>query len=380
MNSSPYEDREQTEVKHRILERYLSAFVPIVGNWASDIAYIDCLAGPWQSTDPTLNDTSFARAVDVLRSTRKILADRGKFPTIRCLFIENETAPFQQLKKFCDKTKDVEVTPKNWDFKTHVADVVRFAKERSNSFPFVFIDPTGWEPLAIKLITPILRLAPGEVLINLMTSWITRFLSDETKHFDRLLGSDLPRLRQLRGEEQEEELVRSYKEAVVKAGNFNYACTLPVMKPDQDAFHFHMIYATRSIRGVEVFKETEKAVIPFMHETRAKAQERRRIEQSGQSSLLPAEALYREKRFTRYQLRNLEVAKYELRDMLESSDQVLYDDAWAKVMQHSAVTGRDFHDWIKEWKASGSLTFINLQPRQKSPQKGADQYLKWVKT
>lgn len=380
MTSSPYEDREQTQVKHQILQRYLAAFVPIVGNWASDIAYIDCFAGPWQSVDPALNDTSFARAIAELRSTRKILADRGRTPTMRCLLIEKETKPFQQLKKFCDETKDVEVTPKNWDFTTHVADVVKFAKERGKSFPFIFIDPTGWEQLAVELITTILTLDPGEVLINFMTSWITRFLSDETKPFDRLLGSDLPRLRQLRGEELEEELVRSYKDAVVKAGNFKYACTLPVMKSDQDAFHFHMIYATRHIRGVEVFKETEKAVIPFMHETRAKAQERRRIEQSGQSSLLPAEALYKEKRFTRYQIRSLEVAKCELRSMLENTDRVLYDDAWAKAMQHSTVRADDFREWVKEWKASGSLTFMNLQPDQKVPKKDADQYLKWVKT
>src|SRR5439155_17452730 len=207
-------------------------------------------------------------------------------------------------------------------------------------------------PLAIELVTPILRLEPGEVLINLMTSWIKRFLTDETKHFDRLLGSDLPRLRQLRGEEQEEELVRAYASAVLKARNFKYTCTLPVMKSDQDAFHFHMIYATRHMRGVEVFKETERAVIPFMHETRAKAQERRRLAQSGQSSLLPAEAHYKERRFTQFQLRNLKIAKDELRRMLETAEQVLFDDAWAKVMQYSAVMEGDFRDWLIEWKAS----------------------------
>ena len=59
----PYEDREQTAVKHKVLTRYLSGFVPIVGAWASDIAYIDCLAGPWRSADPALKDTSFARAI-----------------------------------------------------------------------------------------------------------------------------------------------------------------------------------------------------------------------------------------------------------------------------------------------------------------------------
>jgi len=41
MNSQFYEDREQTQVKHQILVKYLSAFVPIVGDWASDIAYIE---------------------------------------------------------------------------------------------------------------------------------------------------------------------------------------------------------------------------------------------------------------------------------------------------------------------------------------------------
>jgi len=298
---------------------------------------------------------------------------------MRCLFIEKEPGPFQRLKKFCDETRDVEAIPENWDFTKHIADVVRFAKGRSKSFPFVFIDPTGWEPLAIRLIAPILRLDPGEVLINLMTSWITRFLSDETKSFERLLGSDLPRLRQLQGEEQEEELVRSYKEAVVKAGSFEYACTLPVMKPDQDAFHFHMIYATRHIRGVEVFKETERTIIPFMHETRAKAQERRRFAQSGQTSFLPAEAHYKERRFTQYQLRNLEVAKSELRKTLETTGRVLFDDAWANAMQHSTVMGSDLREWMNEWKASGLLTFVNLQPGQKLPRKHEHQYLEWAK-
>jgi len=249
-----YEDREQTAVKHEILARYLSAFVPIVGNWASDIAYIDCLAGPWESADANFADTSFGRAIAVLRSTRTVLESRGKSPTMRCLFIERDPVAYSKLKQYSDEITDIEVMTRNWDLTQHIQDVVSFAKERDKSFPFVFIDPKGWEPLQIELVRPILAMAPGEALINLMTSWITRFLSDESKHFDRLLGTDWQKLIQLRGEEQEEELVNSYASAVRAVGNFNYVCTLPVMKPDQDAFHFYMIYATRHLRGVEVFK------------------------------------------------------------------------------------------------------------------------------
>src|ERR1700726_1385546 len=106
--TGPYEDREQTAVKHQVLTRYLSAFVPIVGSWASDIAYIDCLAGPRESADASFRDTSFARAIEVLRSTRKVLAERGKFPRMRCLFIERNPTAFGQLKQYCDGVSDIE--------------------------------------------------------------------------------------------------------------------------------------------------------------------------------------------------------------------------------------------------------------------------------
>jgi three-Cys-motif partner protein len=373
---TPYEDREQTAAKHQILSRYLSAFVPIVGSWASDISYIDCLAGPWESVDPNLRDTSFARAIEVLRSTRSVLTARGKSPSMRCLFIDKDPVAFAQLKEYCARVSDIEVNPRNWDFTSHIDDVVRFAKERPKSFPFFFIDPTGWEPLQIDLIAPILRMNPGEVLITLMTSWITRFLSDPTKGFHRLLGADLPRILQLEGDDQEAEIVRCYANSVRDAGQFQYVCTLPVLKPDQDAFHYFMIYGTRHPRGVEVFKETEKNVIPFMHETRAQAQERRRSEQSGQSSMFSAETQYREKKFTRFQLKNLELAKCRLRKVLESSDQILFDDAWAAVMQYAAVSDTDLHEWLDEWTSAGLLQITNQQAGRR-PRKKQKQYLRW---
>jgi hypothetical protein len=296
---------------------------------------------------------------------------------MRCLFIEKDRTSFSRLKQYCDGISDIEVTPQNWDFTAHVGEIVRFAQERTKSFPFVFIDPKGWELIQTEVIAPILRLNPGEVLITLMTSWITRFISDRTKGFERLLGSDLFRILQLEGEEQEEEVVSCYANSVREVGNYNYVCTLPVMKPDQDAFHFYMIYGTRHLKGVEVFKETERNVIPFMHETRARAQERRRFEQSKQSEMFGAETRYRERKFTQFRLKNLELAKSRLKKVLVTSQRVLYDDAWATTMQYSGVMPSDFHEWIREWNSSGLLSFMNLQSGQKLPQKNRHQYLKW---
>jgi three-Cys-motif partner protein len=374
---SPYEHREQTEVKHRILKRYLEAFIPIVGNWADDITYIDCFAGPWQSADPDLKDTSFSHAIEVIRRTKSILASRGRTPTIRCLFIEKDPHAFTKLKAFCDKISDVAVQPENWDFTQHVSDVVNFATERKNSFPFVFIDPTGWQPLQISTIKPILRLVPGEVLINLMTSFIKRFLSDDSKGFDRLVGPDWQRLVSLSGEEQEEELVDSYTLTVRRTGRFRYVCTLPVMKPDQDAFHYHMVYATRHEKGVEVFKETEKIAIPFMHEARAQAQQRRRFGQTGQYSLLDAAAHYSERKLTQFHARKVNVAMQDLQSVLKDKGCLPYEQAWAITMQYSTVTEADLRERLAEWCQAGAIEITNLKSKQRVPRRSGNHQLKW---
>jgi three-Cys-motif partner protein len=379
MNVQLYEGREQTEVKHKILERYLSAFAPIVGSWASDIAYVDCLAGPWEARGEHLEDTSFSRAINVLRTAKSTLQSRGKTPTFRCLLVENDADSFTRLNEFSSATTDIEVTAKEWDFSDHVNDIVLFAKQRKNSIPFFFIDPTGWELITIDLIGPILRLEPGEVLINLMTSWIKRFLTDESKNFKRLLGPNVGRLQQLTGDEQEEELVRCYANSIKQAGNFKYVCTLPVLKAESDRFHFWMVYGTRHPKGVEEFKKTEQIVIPYMHQTRAEAQQRKKFSQSGgQFSLLQPEATYVERRLTRLEDKNLTVARADLQNLLQKAGSIPYDDAWDMTIQFSLVTEADLKEWIKGWVSAGNLRILGLKPGERGLKRRAGHELRWV--
>jgi hypothetical protein len=149
------------------------------------------------------------------------------------------------------------------------------------------------------------------------------------------------------------------------------------MKPNQDAFQFYMIYGTRHMKGVEVFKATEKRVIPFMHEARAQAQHRKKMESSGQTSFLDPQAHYREKKFTAYRERQLELAKNNLRSVLGIRRRVLFDDACAITMQYSTVQEADLRSWIEEWKVSGHLKVADELPRQKYPRRGQKQYLEW---
>jgi hypothetical protein len=188
---------------------------------------------------------------------------------MRCLLVEREPEPFGRLEAFCDSVKDIEVMPRRWDFIKHVDDVLAYVGGSETTFPFFFIDPTGWDPIAIPVIRPILARRPAEVLVNLMTSWIVWLVGDKSKNLAEVLGGDTRDILPLSGDEREEAIVRRYCESFRRAGDFPYVCTLPVMKAEQDAMHYYLVYGTRHPKGVEVFKNTEKAVASFMHETRA---------------------------------------------------------------------------------------------------------------
>src|SRR6202166_420628 len=99
MTESGYQDREQSELKHYAIKLYLEAAARILGS-AWDLKYVDCCAGPWNSTDSNYRDTSFGIAFEVLRATREELSTRNRAPRVACLFIEKEKTPFLELDAF----------------------------------------------------------------------------------------------------------------------------------------------------------------------------------------------------------------------------------------------------------------------------------------
>lgn len=71
-----YYRREQSQIKHEVLKKYLERFAHIVGMWAKGLIYVDAFSGPWNSVDPNLSHSSFAIAVNQLRIARSTVAER----------------------------------------------------------------------------------------------------------------------------------------------------------------------------------------------------------------------------------------------------------------------------------------------------------------
>ncbi len=305
----------------------------------------------------------FDKALAVFRECRK----GGRCRRVRALLIEKDPQRYSLLKGYADGIKDLEVVTQQWDFNDHVQDVVNFAKASKNSFPFIFIDPTGWSEVRIDRIRPILQLNPGEVLINFMSSWVKRFLDDPTKPFHELLGADVAWLRTLQGEELDDELVNTYAGEVKRAGNYAFTCAIPILMPDRDAIHYHLVYGTRNFKGLEEFKRTEAVAIPYMHDCRAAARRRRDQASSGQGFLLAPEETYQDRRFRTFNERRKQNAQAEVVLFLNSTTKVSYQALFEEAMQYSTVVEKDLRQWLDEWRNGDLIRYVNWGKAQRAP-------------
>ena len=141
-DESLYAGREQTLVKHRILQRYLQRFARIIGSWSDSITYIDCFAGPWMSRSDSLEDASFAIAVNELRAARDDLARQnpGRPPVkLRCFFLEKDKTAFERLCEYVDQISDIEIDKVNKEFEDSIDAIGKFVRSSKTPNLSVFL-------------------------------------------------------------------------------------------------------------------------------------------------------------------------------------------------------------------------------------------------
>jgi three-Cys-motif partner protein len=387
-NGDLYARREQTLVKHIILKYYLERFAIIVGSHWDTLTYVDCFSGPWKVKSEKFEDSSFAIALEQLRKARDLHKKQtGKTLKLRCFFLEKTPSAYAKLKQFADQQDDVKIETKNKKLENAIQDILNFVRDGGpKSFPFIFIDPTGWSGFALETITPLLKLDPVEVLITFMTEHIRRFIEwqqeQNQESFIRLFGSsqfnDI--LNGLEEKDREDAIVTAYSECVKRVGAFGYTSSAIVLHPKKNRTHFHLIYATRGRKGVEVFKEAEKKAMSEMEKARDEAQKREREERTGQTEFRlfsgtvtqdPSEHF----RFLRE--RYMSRARAAVLALLQTKKQLAYDEAWSSAITFPLTWESDLKGWIHEWEQDDQLEIMGMKERQRVPQLGEDNYLAW---
>ena len=349
---SAYTGREQAYVKHYLLEKYLAPLAYKVGSAWDSFVYVDGFSGPWKTTRPDYADSSFAVAIDVLREVRTGLQEqRGCDLPIHIILVEQDKNAFAALEKFATEssTAGFTVHPIFGEFTATIPEIDRLIrKHTTNPFKFVFLDPKGWADIPMKTLQPFLRDRSCEVLINLMTRHIIRFLDqpDRADSYKNLFGrSDvLEKLRKASKDERTDQAVREYCRSLGHLCDFRYVSSAVVLDPAQQAVRYFLVYGTNHPRGIEVFKEAEITAAKIQDSVRHQTH----VSKTGQPELLFGDVSLESRLSYDLRQRYLTRARAKVIEMLRRSRShgVLYSELFCEAMAFPLVNPRDLQSWI----------------------------------
>ncbi len=259
-----WERKPHTAAKHRILRKYLEAWMPILASKHRRIVYIDGFAGPGEylGGEPAspfialevarkhVNEGRIKSNVQIVFGFIEERKDRYEH---LCSIVSNQHLPDQFI---LDIKRD--------EFDGFLSDRLdELTRERKAIAPtFAFVDPFGFEGLPMKLLHRLLKRDRTEVFANFSINSVNRFKSDPRKsiheHVKGLFGREVAeidwnaenafdQLRQLyeQGLQEAAEFVRSFE--MYRTGN----------QPIYDLF-----FATNNSLGHERMKEAMWSVAP----------------------------------------------------------------------------------------------------------------------
>ncbi len=248
--------QEHTRVKHALLEKYLRAWIPILGKRNPTIAYFDGFAGRGEYTDGSPGSPVLA-----LQLADK-LAD--SFGRIVLRFVEQNEDNFANLQSVIEQElavlkhrQKVDVQMTHGDFDRTIDGLLGFLEEhKASSVPsFFFIDPFGFTGIPLETIGRILQAERTEVFLTLMSRDINRFLGlpELDRTFCSLFGSGgwKPLIKR---RDREQALVELYRAQLHEQAHASFSVHFKVCSQDRCGTLYHMLHANNSFKGHHIMK------------------------------------------------------------------------------------------------------------------------------
>lgn len=361
LNPDLYRGRGQTFAKHVLLRQYLRELAFKVLQSPSppaEFLYLDGFSGPWQAQAETFEDTSFSIALSILTDVRESLASVGKFPTMRAIFVEERKTAFARLSEAVARFPRIKVQPLHGTLEDRVPEIA--ATLQPNTFLFAFLDPCGWKGMALRRIAPLVAHRPGEVLVNVMMDSIRRHITFEgvAESADDFFGGGDWREQLAEAErrlgDREAAILEVYLGRLKKAGKFEYLGTTRVRDPDKARTYFHLAYATRHHKGMEVFRRSEKRCIEVQERVVAQVARERREREHGTPDLFgTSDGDLRA--FEAWRKASEDLGSAEFRRWLSAGRPARADRLRATLAQHAYVDFPLVNGWARRAEKEGLL-------------------------
>lgn len=370
-----YYGREQSFLKHRVLKEYLTLWGRKIGSLSRagpvTLWYVDCFAGPWQSQDEALADTSIHIGLGALEEAGRIWRENGHEVALSAVFVEKDPAAYKRLERYLDEREGlVRTVAFQGEFGEHVDEI---AARLGDDPAFVFVDPTGFKGVEMDFIQPLLQKRMREVLVNVMFNHINRF-KDDTRGFLRaqmraffgLADTDLPEGL------SEIELLQTYRRNLKHTCSVTYAADLAVPHPTKRRTWFRLVIGGKHPEVLRVFREVESRVAGGEASSiRTAARARKTEAETGQISLLGSHAAPdQDAWYARANEGDLEGVVDDLVALLGRRGRSPYERLWPMLLEERHITEAELGRQVVLAAKAGRLTIEPASSRRRRAKKG----------
>jgi len=256
------EQREQSQIKARIVAKYFSAWANVILNTQKRIrtmpqkmAYIDLFAGPGR-----YDDQSKSTPLLVLET---IIANSDLSERMITLFNDRDKANIESLKKAITQLEGVEKLKYSPTFyNEEVGDeIVKLFRCEENIPTFFFVDPWGYKGLSLELISSIIRNWGCDCVFFFNYNRVNMGVNNEAvkPHMTSLFGEE--RLSALQDEckrvkagERETVVVQALCDALKNNGS-KFVLPFRFRNEQGNRTSHHLIFISKHFRGYEIMKE-----------------------------------------------------------------------------------------------------------------------------
>lgn len=263
IDSTVWDLDPHTAAKHKILQRYLQAWLPIISTFKK-ANYIDGFAGPgiYSKSEEGSPIIALRAAIEHKISIKA---------EINFIFIESRRDRTRTLKNILHER--FSAIPENFkwyvecaEFTSSVGGVLDGMEHRGAKLAptFAFLDPFGFKGLPMELIRRILAYRSCEVLITFMEGFVNRF-NDELKEeaLDELYETEEWRkCRNISEPESRKNCwIELYEKQLKEFAEAKYVRSFE-MEAATGQTLYYLVFATNHPKGMEVMKEAMWAVDP----------------------------------------------------------------------------------------------------------------------
>lgn len=375
-----YAGREQAYVKHFLLSEYLEIFAHKIGSAYPEIAYVDGFSGPWQNTDETFEDTSFGIALAALTRAKATWKGLGRDLKVSAYLVEKNPNSYAALQGVRALFPDVEIKTYSGCLIDRTPELLKDIP--SQAFAFLFIDPKGWA-IDMQRIAPLLNRPKSEVVFNFMFDFINRFAELKkpqiSTSLDRLLVAPgwraelaaSPKEGVSQADYRKSVLVDAFSATLRSLGGYTHVAETTVLRPTQDRPLYSLVYGTRSVTGLEVFRDCQIKALREQSQIRGVAKLNAVANASRQSEIFGSLSDMTPDPTTDFLHAEYRAASEILLNLVPTAPNVVsWAGVWPQVLARAIVTRTQVNTLAANLRKSGALTFPDWEARKRVPGDG----------